>query len=110
MQSETYRYRFDESIPINEVRESLLLAVLAVEGIHGRCAVRLAGPFNFDRKKSACVIDGSTEIGQHVAGIFTGFLQKQFGDAAFQVERLPHTHSHKSNTDSTAINPKEERQ
>ena len=88
MERNIFRYRFKDDLDPQEIEESLLLAVLAVEGIHGRCAVRLAGTFYFDREKHACVIDGSTEIGQHVAGIFTGFLQKQFGDEAFQIERL----------------------
>lgn len=88
MDRDIFRYRFKDGLDAQEIEESLLLAVLAVEGIHGRCAVRLAGTFFYDREKQACVIDGSTEIGRHVAGIFTGFLQKQFGDEAFQIERV----------------------
>ena len=88
MQSEIYRYRFDKSLPINEVEESLMLAVLAAESIHGRSAVRLASAFCLDSEKRSCVVDGGTEVGHHIASIFTGFLGKQYGDEAFKVERL----------------------
>ena len=88
MEREIYRYRFGDGIPTSEAEESLMLAVLAAESIHGRSALRLAGAFLFDAEKRSCVIDGSTEIGRHIASIFTGFLGKQFGDEAFKVERV----------------------
>ena len=88
MNRDIYRYSFGERIPTVEAEESLMLAVLAAECIHGRSALRLAGAFLFDTKKRSCVIDGSTEIGQHIAAIFTGFLGKQFGDEAFKIEKV----------------------
>jgi len=89
MERDIYRYRFGENIPMAEAEESLMLAALAAECIHGRSALRLAGAFLFDAAKRSCVIDGSTEIGRHIAAVFTGFLTKQFGDEAFTVERNP---------------------
>ncbi len=89
MEREIYRYSFGETIPVAEAEESLMLAALAAECIHGRSALRLAGAFLFDADRRSCVIDGSTEIGRHIAAIFTGFLTKQFGDEAFTVERNP---------------------
>lgn len=88
MNREIYRYSFGDDIPTDEAEESLMLAVLAAECIHGHSALRLAGAFLFDPAKRSCVVDGSTEIGQHIAAIFTGFLGKQFGDEAFKVERV----------------------
>lgn len=88
MARDIYRYSFGDKIPMGEAEESLMLAVLAAECIHGHSALRLAGAFVFDPAKRSCVIDGSTEIGRHIAAIFTGFLGKQFGDESFRVERL----------------------
>jgi len=88
MERDIYRYSFAEQIPMEEAEESLMLSVLAAECIHGRSALRLAGAFLFDAAKRSCVIDGSTEIGRHIAAIFTGFLAKQFGDEAFKVKRV----------------------
>ncbi|NLH48810.1 MAG: hypothetical protein GX444_09430 [Myxococcales bacterium] len=88
MEKDIFRYQFKDGLDLQEIEESLLLAAIAAEGIHGRSALRLAGAFLFDADKSSCVIDGSNEIGRHIAAIFTGFLTKQFGDEAFTVEKV----------------------
>ncbi len=82
------RYRFTEAVPMQEAEDSLMLAVLAAEGIYGRSRVRLETSFALDAAKRACVIDASTEVGQHVSRVFTTFITKQFGEEAFRLERL----------------------
>ena len=89
MERRLNRYRFTEAVPMQEAEDSLLLAVLAVEGIHGRSKVRLDASFTLDAEKRACVIDATTEVGQHISRVFTTFITKQFGEEAFRVERLP---------------------
>ena len=42
-------------------------------------------------KKRACVVDAGTEVGRHIARIFTGFLTREFGEEAFKVERVDET-------------------
>ena len=88
MAQELYRYNFDSKIPFGEVEESLLLAVLAAEGIHGRTQVKLDASFSLDRTKRSCVIDAATEVGRSIVRIFTGFVSHEFGEEAFKVERL----------------------
>ncbi len=88
MARELYRYNFDSKIPFGEIEESLLLAVLAAEGIHGRTRVRLDASFSLDRAKRSCVIDAATEVGRSIARIFTGFVTHEFGEESFKVERL----------------------
>ena len=85
---EIYRYNFDSKVPIRDVEESLLLAVLAAESLHGRALVRLDASFSLDPKKRACVVDAATEVGQAIARIFTGFLGREFGEESFKVERM----------------------
>ena len=41
MNRELYRYNFNSKVPFRDVEESLLLAVLAAESLHGRALVRL---------------------------------------------------------------------
>ena len=88
MSQDVYRYSFDEKTSLSEVRDSLMLAVLSAEGIHGRAKVRLDAAFYLDEKKRACVVDAATPVGQTVAQIFTGLLTREFGEDAFTVERL----------------------
>ncbi len=86
-----YRYNFSDDVPFRDVEESLLLAVLATESLHGRSLVRLDASFCLDEKKRACVVDAGTEVGRHIARIFTGFLTREFGEEAFKVERVDET-------------------
>ena len=88
MNSQIYRYRFGTTVPMRDVEESLLLAAMAAESLHGRSLLRLDGAFCLDAEKRAAVVDGGTDVGQAIAKIFTGFLSKEFGDQAFQVERV----------------------
>lgn len=88
MNRELYRYNFDSKVPIRDIEESLLLAVLAAESLHGRSLVRLDASFCLDSHKRSCVVDAATEVGRAIARIFTGFLTREFGEEAFKVERV----------------------
>jgi len=92
MNRELYRYNFDSKVPIQDVEESLLLAVLAAESLHGRALVRLDASFCLDSKKRSCVVDAATDVGRAIARIFTGFLSREFGEEAFKVERVGDVH------------------
>ena len=87
MNREIHRYEFEASVPPDEIESTLLLAVLAVEGLHGASRVRLDGKYCFDPDKRACVIDASSVVGQDISRIFTGFATREFGEAAFTVAR-----------------------
>lgn len=83
-----YRYTFDPDVPMRDVEETLMLAVLAGESLHGRAHVRLDAAFCLDAKKRCCIVDARSEVGRNIARIFTGFLTGEFGDAAYRVERV----------------------
>jgi hypothetical protein len=87
MERTVYRYEFEPQVPFEDVEESLLLAVLAVESLHGRSALRLCTSFYLDKKRRSVVVDGDTLVGQHIAHIFTGLLTQEFGEEAFKVTR-----------------------
>ncbi len=82
-----YRYEFGADVPLGDVEESLLLAVLAVESLHGRARVHLDASFRLDETTRTCVIDAGTEISRAIARIFTGFLTREFGERAFRIEK-----------------------
>ena len=75
-----YRYSFSTNAPINDVEESLLLAVLATQGLHGEASTRLDGAYFFDANKRGCVIDASTELGEDFNRLFVSFLMREFGN------------------------------
>ena len=88
MNRELYRYKFDATVPLHDVEDSLLLAVLATESLHGRALVRLDASFCLDAGRRACVVDAATDVRRAIARIFTGFLTREFGEEAFKVERI----------------------
>lgn len=83
----TYRYEFKEGIPLEDAKEALLLAVMAAESLHGRSRVQLDASFRLDEATRICVVNASTDVGRDIARIFTGYLTREFGEGAFQVER-----------------------
>ena len=88
MPSEVYRYRFTEGVSLRDVEETLLLAVLAAESLHGQSRVRLDAGYSIEKDKRACVIDAGTDVGRDINRIFTGLAIREFGEDAFHVERV----------------------
>jgi len=88
VKAEIYRYQFNKGVPMLDVEESLHLAILAAECLHGEARVRLDAGYSISEEKRALVVDAGTQVGQDVVRIFTGFTMKEFGEDAFQVERV----------------------
>ena len=88
MSAEVYRYCFVRSISFEEVEASLVVALLAVEALHGQAQVRLDAAHAVDAEKGSCVVDASTVVGRDLNRLFAGFITREFGADAFRVERL----------------------
>jgi hypothetical protein len=85
MNAEIYTYTFSSAAPVEEIEETLHLAILAAEGLHGRSRVRLDASYYMEGH--SCVIDAGTEVGRDIVRLFTGFAIKEFGEEAFRVRR-----------------------
>ena len=88
MAKDIYRYTFGPMARMQDVEEALLLAVLAVESLHGQSRVRMDASYCVDAEKRAAVIDASTPVGRDLCRIFTGFAIREFGEAAVKVRRI----------------------
>ena len=82
----TYVYTFRAELPMEEVQDSLTLATMAAESLHGRSRVRLEARFVLEPGQHTCRIEAATPVGQDLASIFTGLLARQFGEEGFSVE------------------------
>jgi hypothetical protein len=82
-----YRYEFAAEVPLEEIEATVLLALFAVESLHGEAQVRLDAAHHLDREQRACVIDATTPVGHDFNRLFTGFLSREFGPDSFRVER-----------------------
>lgn len=83
-----YRYQFAEEIDLREVRKTLLLALLATEGLFGHCRVRGDAECFSDESINVIVIDAGTPVGMAVSLIFTAFIAAEFGATAFSIRRV----------------------
>ena len=83
----TYRYNFKRHVPIDDIQDSLTLAALSTEQLHGRARMRLDASFRLDRQRRTCTINAGTAVGRDLAKLFAGYLSAEFGDQAFRVRR-----------------------
>ena len=88
MSTEIYRYSIAPSVSFEEIESSLVLAIMATESLHGQAQVRLDAAHAADAVKRSCVIDASTPVGRDLNRLFVGFIRREFGEDAFQVERV----------------------
>lgn len=88
MPAELYRYDFDESVPIEDIEASLVLAVMGTESLHGEAQVRLDAAHFLDSDRRRCVIDAGTSVGRDFNRLFIGYVRREFGDDAFKIRRL----------------------
>jgi len=88
MNREIYRYAFGPDVPPDEIENTLLLAVLAAESLHGKSRVRLGASYCFDEGKRACVIDATSDVGRDISRMFTGFAIREYGERSFSVRRV----------------------
>jgi hypothetical protein len=83
-----YRYTFQESVPVEEVEDTLVLAIIATESLHGEGQVLLDMVHTFDAPTRSCVIDAGTPVGRDVNKLFLGLVSREFGRGSFQVDRV----------------------
>ena len=87
MKNHSYRYRFARAVPARDIEETLTLALMAVESLHGRARVRMDGRFRLDKDRRICLIDAGTRIGADLAKIFTGYVTREYGEKAVDITR-----------------------
>lgn len=88
MNREIYRYTFGPDVPADEIEDTLHLAVLAAECLHGQSRVRLDASYCMDTDKRACVIDATSDVGRDISRMFTGFAIREYGERSFSVRRV----------------------
>jgi hypothetical protein len=94
MVRECYRYAFGKDVCVEDVEGALLLAVLAIEALHGQAQARMDVRHAFDRKARACVVDATTQTGRDFAKLLTGFLRREIDERDFSVKRIEVSSGH----------------
>jgi hypothetical protein len=88
MPRDQYIYSFNCDVPLHDVEITLLLALVAVESLHGETQVRLDAKHEVDADRRACTIDAATPVGRDLNRLFAGFARREYGEDAFRVDRV----------------------
>ena len=71
------------------IEESIAQAIFNAECVFGKPRVRVSGvAYYIFEEGSQCVVDVSSEVGEHVAQVFTGIMINTLGEEEFQVRRI----------------------
>ncbi len=82
-----YHFQFDQHIPTKELKDTLILAVMATESLHSRARVKLDAVHNLNLLNHTCRIDAFSEVGDDLARIFTGYALREYGNERINIER-----------------------
>jgi hypothetical protein len=88
--SEIIKFKFPEAVDTEIIENQLALAIVATECTFGQPKVRVNAAYYLSKDKPAVVIDVSTEVGEHIAQLFTGLMIRQLGEDKFTLERIQH--------------------
>jgi hypothetical protein len=87
MDAEVYRYALPAAAAAGDLEDTLALAVLACQALHGDAQVRLDARYEFDARRRTCAIEAATAVGRDLNRLFAGLLAREFGPTAFEVCR-----------------------
>jgi len=84
--TEVCRFKFGNGISKEMIEEQIALAIITAECTFGQPRVRLHASYAVSSSKA--VIDVASDVGEHVAQVFTGLMIRKIGENNFTVERI----------------------
>ena len=90
MSFSTIRFVFEPGVSLVDAEMTLHLAMFAVEGLLGAARVRLDFSYCVDAPRRTILVDGTTDVGEAIARVFTGLVLREFGEASLRVRRVDH--------------------
>jgi hypothetical protein len=83
------RFIFPKETKRELIEASIASAFFNAECVFGKPRVRVSGAaYYLDEDSPQCIIDVSTEVGEHIAQVFTGIMINVLGEEKFQVRRI----------------------
>ena len=82
-------FKFPGHIKRVFIEASIAQAIFNAECVFGKPRVRVSRvAYYIPEEGSQCVVDVSSEVGEHVAQVFTGIIINALGEEKFQVRRI----------------------
>ena len=90
------KFEFPEELDRETIETQLALAIIATECTFGQPKVRISAAYCVSpasdtadgKTKPKVAVDVSTEVGEHIAQVFTGLMIRQIGEDNFTVDRI----------------------
>ena len=83
------KFRFSEGTTREFIEASIASAIFNAECVFGKPRVRVSGvAYYVPEDGLQCVIDVSSDVGEHVAQVFTGIMINVLGEDKFRVRRI----------------------
>lgn len=82
------RFSFKKNIKQKWIETHVMWAIFNAECIFGKSKVRTDTSYYISNDKPQCIIDVSTDVGEHIARLFTGMMIKELGEIGFEVNRI----------------------
>ena len=82
--SEVCRFKFTTGITKELVEENISIAIISAECTFGQARVRLHA--SYVASDGGAVINVDSDVGEHIAQVFTGLMTRKIGEENFTVE------------------------
>jgi len=82
------KFKFPNELDRETIETQLALAIISAECAFGQPRVRISAGYLISKEKPEVAIDVSTDVGEHIAQVFTGLMTRQLGEDQFTVERV----------------------
>lgn len=83
-----YRFTFPKQTRRSLIEQAIADAIFATECLHGPSKVRLGAGYYLARGRSQCVIETGSKVGEQIAQLFAGYMNRELGPETYRVERL----------------------
>ena len=87
--NDIYVFKFGKCATTDLLEAQVTLAVIAVECMLGKAAVRIGFRYAVKKDKNAVIMETGNEAGDAIVRVFTGLLIRAFGETRFKVEHNP---------------------
>ena len=87
MSQDVYNFTFSDEISPLQARATFMLALVAVQSLHGAVAVSMECRFHSNLMRKQYHVHSGSPIGNDLARIFAGFCFNAYGPEAVKVRR-----------------------
>jgi len=88
MSANLCKFVFEDGVSKQFVDDSIACVILTTEFAFGKARTRVHAAYATAENPTRCLIDISSEIGQHIAELFTDLMIKLAGESSFEVYKV----------------------